>query len=51
MNEKSKERGEPGKIYHIRNVMGTEACGQTNALAHNIWTKYMLFAQLEMPYD
>ena len=36
-NEKSKERGEPGKIYHMRNVMGREnliTCGRTNELAH-----------------
>ena len=29
-NEKSKERGEPGRIYHVRNVMGREnliTCG------------------------
>ena len=23
-NEKSKERGEPGRIYHVRNVIGRE---------------------------
>ena len=32
-----KERGEPGKIYHVRNVIGREnliTCGQTNEFAH-----------------
>ena len=36
-NEKSKERGEPGRIYHVRNVIGREnliTCGRTNELAH-----------------
>ena len=43
MNEKSKERGEPGRIYHVRNVIGREnliACGQTNELAHTAQTQY-----------
>ena len=38
-----KERGEPGKIYHVRNVMGREnliTCGRTNELAHAVWTEY-----------
>ena len=42
-NEKSKERGEPGRIYHVRNVIGREnliTCGQTNELAHAVWTEY-----------
>ena len=42
-NEKSKERGEPGRIYHVRNVIGREnliTCGRTNKLAHAIWTEY-----------
>ena len=33
-----KERGEPGKIYHVRNVIGREnliTCGRTNEL---VWT-------------
>ena len=32
-----KERGEPGKIYHVRNVIGREnliTCGRTNEHAH-----------------
>ena len=32
-----KERGEPGKIYHMRNVIGREnliTCGQTNKFDH-----------------
>ena len=36
-----KERGEPGRIYHVRNVIGREnliTCGQTNKLAHAVWT-------------
>ena len=40
-NEKSKERGELGKIYHMRNVIGREnliTCGRTNELAHAVWT-------------
>ena len=35
-NEKSKERGEPGRIYHVTNVIGREnliTCGRTNDLA------------------
>ena len=39
-----KERGEPGKIYHVRNVIGRESlitCGQTNELAHTVWTEYI----------
>ena len=35
--------GEPGKIYHVRNVMGREnliTCGQMNELAHAVRTKY-----------
>ena len=42
-NEKSKERGEPGRIYHVRNVIGREnliTCGRTNELAHAVWTEY-----------
>ena len=42
-NEKSKERGEPGRIYHVRNVIGREnliTCGQTNELAHTVRTEY-----------
>ena len=32
-----KEKGEPGKIYHVRNVIGREdliTSGRTNELAH-----------------
>ena len=39
-----KERGEPGKIYHVRNVIGREnliTCGRTNELAHVVWTEYI----------
>ena len=42
-NEKSKERGEPGRIYHARNVIGREnliTCGRTNELAHALRTEY-----------
>ena len=38
-NKKSKEREEPGKIHHVRNVIGREnliTCGQTNELAHAV---------------
>ena len=38
-----KERGEPGKIYHVRNVIGREnliTCGRTNELAHALLTEY-----------
>ena len=41
-NEKSKERGEPGRIYHVRNVIGREnliTCGRTNELAHAVRTE------------
>ena len=44
VNEKSKgERGEPGKIYHVRNVIGREnliTCGRTNKFAHALLTEY-----------
>ena len=36
-----KERGEPGKIYHVRNVIGREnliTCGRTNEHAHALLT-------------
>ena len=36
-----KERGEPGKFYHVRNVIGREnliTCGQTNEHAHALLT-------------
>ena len=36
-----KERGEPGKIHHVRNVIGREnliTCRRTNELAHAVWT-------------
>ena len=42
-NEKSKKRGEPGRIYHVRNVIGREnliTCGRTNELAHAVRTEY-----------
>ena len=42
-NEKSKERGEPGRIYHVRNVIGRKnliTCGRTNELAHAVRTEY-----------
>ena len=38
-----KERGEPGKIYHVRNVIGREnliTCGRTNEFAHALLTEY-----------
>ena len=41
-NEKSKERGEPGRIYPVRNVIGKEnliTCGRTNELAHAVRTE------------
>ena len=41
-NEKPKERGEPGIIYHVRNSMGRKTlirCGQVNELAHTILTE------------
>ena len=41
-NEKSKERGEPGRICHVRNVIGREdliTCGRTNKLAHAVRTE------------
>ena len=37
------KKKEPGKIYHLRNVIGREnliTCGRTNALAHAVWTEY-----------
>ena len=36
-NENSKERGDPGKIYHVRNTAGRETlitCGQATEFAH-----------------
>ena len=39
MKEKSKGKGEPGKIYHVRNI-GREnlsASGRTNELTHTLW--------------
>ena len=38
-----KERGEPGKIYHVRNIIGRENLitgGRMNELAHAVWTEY-----------
>ena len=38
-----KERGESGKIYHMKNVIGREnliTCGRTNKLAHALLTEY-----------
>ena len=38
-----KERGEPGKIYHVRNSIGREkliTSGRTNELAYTLWTEY-----------
>ena len=43
VNEKSKERREPGKIYPVRNVIGGKNLitrGRTNELAHVLWTEY-----------
>ena len=45
-SEKSKERGEPGKIYHVRNVTGREyliTSGPTNKLAHALSLLYLQF--------
>ena len=39
VNKKSKERGEPERIYHMRNVIGREnliTCGRTNELTHAV---------------
>ena len=36
-----KERGEPGKIHHVRNIIGIEnliTCGRMNELAHAVRT-------------
>ena len=41
--KRGKERGEPGKIYHVRNVIGREnliTCGRTNEHAHALLTIY-----------
>ena len=38
-NKKSKERGEPGRIYHVRNVISREnliTCGRTNEPSHAV---------------
>ena len=38
-----KEKGEPGKIYHLRNVIGREnfiTCGRMNEFAHALLTEY-----------
>ena len=40
---KTKGLGEPGKIYHVRNVTGREnliTCGRMNALAYALLTEY-----------
>ena len=45
------ERGEPGKIYHVRNVIGREnliTCGRTNELAHAVWTEYIRSAAIAL---
>ena len=37
------ERREPGKIYHVRNVISREnliISGRTNELTHALWTEY-----------
>ena len=43
-----KERGEPGRIYHVRNIIGREnliTCGRTNELTHASWLcTYQLYA-------
>ena len=41
--KKSKKRGEPGRIYHVTNVIGRQnliTCGRTNELAHAVRTEY-----------
>ena len=42
--KKRKGKGrEPGEIYHVGNVKGTEnliTSGRTNELAHALWTEY-----------
>ena len=43
MNKIRKETGEPGKIYHVRNIIGREnliTSGRMNELAHALWTEY-----------
>ena len=43
MCENWKKRGEPGKMYQVRNVIGRENLitnGQTNGLAHVFRTEY-----------
>ena len=38
-----KEGGEPGKIHHVRNVIGREnliTCWRTNELVHALLTEY-----------
>ena len=43
--KKTKGRGEPGKIFHVRNVTGREnliTCGWTNELVHVLLTDYTL---------
>ena len=43
-NGKSKERGEPGKIYYMRNASGRAETlikrGQVNELAHTLLTEW-----------
>ena len=46
MNETSKERREPGKIYHVRNNIGRKnlfTSGRMNELTHVLWTEYIRF--------
>ena len=53
-----KERGEPGKIYHVRNIIGREnliTSGQTNEIAHALWysfscKSFMVLVQLQKLY-
>ena len=37
-----KERGEPGKIFPVRNIIDREnliTCGRMNKVAHTLWTE------------
>ena len=43
MHEQKIERKEPGKIHHLRNVIGRDnliTSQRTNELAHALWTEY-----------
>ena len=39
-SKKTKERGEPGKIYNVIGKDNLITCGRTKERAHALWTEY-----------